>query len=67
MNELLFPDESRFNLSFANRCIHIWRHKGEPYDNGNVIEQDCFGGGSVIMVWRGILSSGKNRTCNCGR
>ena len=50
---VLFTDESRFNLFFANGRLRAWRRHGERYDPANILERDYYGGGSV-MVWAGI-------------
>lgn len=57
-NNVLFTDESRFNLSFADGRIRVWRRAGERLDPANVIQRDRYGGGSV-MVWAGICQHGK--------
>ena len=57
-NRILFTDESRFNVDFADGRIRVWRRKGERLDPENVIQHDRYGGGSV-MIWGGISHSGK--------
>lgn len=52
------PEESRFNLSYADGRICVWTRKGERYDNAKVIERDRFGGGGV-MVWGRICHRGE--------
>ena len=47
---VLFPDESRFNVSFADSRVRTWRRRGERLNQDNVVERDRYGGGSV-MVW----------------
>ena len=49
---ILFSDECRFNLSHADGRERVYRCWG----NACVIEQDRFGGGSVL-VWGGIIYS----------
>lgn len=56
-NDVLFSDESRFNLSFSDGRIRVWR-RGERLDAANVVERDRYGGGNV-MVWAGIYYHGK--------
>ena len=55
--EVLFTDESRFNVSFSDGRVRVWRRKGERLDAANVIERDRYGGGSV-MVWGGMCQEG---------
>lgn len=57
-NEVVFTDESRFNLMFADGRVRVWRRTGERMDPANVIQHDRFGGGSV-MVWAGISNRAK--------
>ena len=57
-NKVLFMDESRFNLQFADGRLRVWRRQGERFDDSNVLERDRFGGGSV-MVWGGICHRAK--------
>ena len=57
---VLFLDESRFNVSFADGRVRIWRRRGERLDQDNVVERDCYGGGSV-MVWAGIHHEDRSR------
>ena len=57
-NDVLFSDESRFNLSFSDSRIRVWRRRGERLDAVNVVERDRYGGGNV-MVWAGIYYHGK--------
>lgn len=59
-NHVLFSDESRFNVSFSDGRIRVWRRKGERYDQANVTQHDRYGGGSV-MVWGGICHRGKTQ------
>ncbi|KAK3104731.1 hypothetical protein FSP39_008898 [Pinctada imbricata] len=51
--EVLFTDESRFQLSGSDGRIRVWRRRGERYADCCVREADKRGGGSV-MVWGGI-------------
>ena len=60
LNNVLFSDEARFNLSHADGRIRVYRRTGERYVSCCVIQRDRFGGGSV-MVWGGICSGRKTR------
>ncbi|KAK7091420.1 hypothetical protein V1264_009103 [Littorina saxatilis] len=51
--QVLFTDESRFCLEPADGRIRVWRRREERFAEGAVLEQQRFGGGSV-MVWGGI-------------
>ena len=53
-NRVLFTDESRFNVQFADGRLRVWRRTGESMDENNIVERDRYGGGSV-MIWVGIL------------
>lgn len=57
-HSVLFTDESRFTVQFADGRLRVWRRKGERYDAPNVIQRDRYGGGSV-MVWGGIARNSK--------
>ncbi|KAK7106404.1 hypothetical protein V1264_017665 [Littorina saxatilis] len=48
--DVLFSDESRFNLHHHDGRARVWRRQGERYNNGLVQERVAFGGVS-IMVW----------------
>lgn len=50
---VLFSDESRFTISFNDGRIHVWRRRGERYQDATITQRDRFGGGSV-MVWGGM-------------
>ena len=41
---VLFSDESRFTLKFADRCIRVWRLPGEHFAAPCVMTVDRFGG-----------------------
>lgn len=56
---VLFSDESRFCLSFADGRLRVWRRKGERYSPCCMQQFNRWGGASV-MVWAGI--SGQFRT-----
>lgn len=55
---VLFSDESRFNLSFADGRVRVFRRRGERFADNCLLERDRFGGGSV-MVWGGIMGDRK--------
>ena len=57
-NQVVFTDESRFNLKYADERLRVWRRDGERMDPANVIQHDRFGGGSV-MIWGGISHRAK--------
>ena len=50
---VVFSDESRFNVSFPDGRLRVYRRQGERYVRPCVIERDRFGGGGV-MVWGAI-------------
>lgn len=50
---VLFSDESRFNLDFADRRRRVWRRRNERYARCCILEHDRYGGGSV-MVWGAV-------------
>ena len=52
--QVLFSDESRFNLSHHDGGIRVFRRRGERFADNCLIERDRFGGGSVV-VWGGIM------------
>lgn len=52
-NQVVFSDESRFSLSFADGRVRLYRRQHERYRDACVAERDRFGGGSV-MVWGAI-------------
>ena len=49
----LFSDESRFNLSHADRRIRVWRRNNERYADACIVQHNRYGGGSV-HVWGGF-------------
>ena len=55
---VLFTDESRFCLSHGDGRVRVWRRRGERFADACVIQQDRWGGGSV-MVWGGIHQRGR--------
>lgn len=56
--EVLFTDESKFNLSFADGNKRIYRRRGERFAQCCVLEHNRWGGGG-IMVWAGISADQK--------
>jgi len=57
-SRVLFIDESRFNLSTADRRVCVFRRKGECFAQNCLLERDRFDGGSVI-VWGWIMGGRK--------
>ena len=57
---VLFTDESRFTLYRADGRRRVYRRRGERFADACVVEQDRFGGGSV-MVWGGIAHGIKSQ------
>jgi hypothetical protein len=55
---VVFTDESKFNLTWADGRVRVWRRGGEWLDPANVVECDGYGGGGV-MVLGGISYEGK--------
>ena len=49
--QVLFSDESRFNLSHHDGQIRVFRRRGERFADNCLIERDRFGGGSVNTVF----------------
>ena len=52
-DQVLFSDESKFNLLTSDRRIHVWRRQGERFHQDCVQQVAPHGGGSV-MVWGGF-------------
>lgn len=50
---VLFTDESRFNLHGSDRRPLVWRRRGERFGQNFVRPVVAYGGGSV-MVWAGV-------------
>ena len=48
-NNILFTDESRFTVDFADGRARVWRRSGERYHEQNVIQRDRYGGSSVMV------------------
>ena len=55
---VLFPDESRLNLSHHDGRIRVFRRREERFADNCLIERDRFRDGSV-MVWDGIMGRKK--------
>ena len=53
--QVLITGESRFCLSHGDGRVRVWHRRGEHHADVCVAEQDCSGGGSV-MVWGEIHS-----------
>lgn len=64
--EVLFSDESRFNLSHADGRIRVWRRTGERYAACCIQEVNRWSGGSVI-VWAGVSYRYKTAMHFCDR
>ena len=60
-NRVLFTDESRFNVQFADGRLLVWRRTGESMDENNIVERDRYGGGSVL-IWGGMLVCHSGKT-----
>ena len=54
--QVLFTDESRFTVDYADGRTRVFRRIRERYADACVVEADRFRGGSV-MVWGGIAHS----------
>ena len=55
--DVIFSDESRFLLFRHDGRRRVYRRRGERNAAQCVVQQDCFGGGGV-MVWGAILGHG---------
>ena len=53
MGDCTLYDKSRFLLDILDRRRRVWRHRGERYANCAIVENDRYGGGS-LMVWGSI-------------
>lgn len=51
--QIVFSDESRFNLFHADGRLRVWRRTGERYIDAATLRRVAHGGGGV-MVWAGI-------------
>ena len=47
---ILFSDEFKFCLKFSDGWAHVYRRRGERFSDACVLETDCFGGGSVMIL-----------------
>ena len=56
---VLFTDESRLRLSFADWRIRVYLRKSERFEDLCVLERNQFGGGSVIVLPLGWLYGGR--------
>lgn len=51
--QIVFSDESRFNLCHADGRLRVWRRAGERFSDATTVPRVAHGGGGV-MVWAGI-------------
>ena len=58
LRNVLWTDESKFNLYFNDGRRRVWRQRNESRRDCCVVEHDRFGGGSVL-VWAGISYDGR--------
>ena len=61
---VVFSDESRFNLSNADGRIRVYRRRHERYANNCVLQHNRYGGGGV-MVWAAINHRFKSQLVVC--
>ena len=61
MELCFFTDESRFNVQFVDGRLRVWRRTGESMDENNIVAQDRYGSGSV-MIWGEILVCHSGKT-----
>ena len=54
--DVLFTDESKFNVYMADGRQHVWRRRGERFADCCVQQHDRWGDGSVL-VWAGVSSA----------
>ena len=57
-NNVLFTDDSSFNLEFSDGCFWVWCCNGEHYDTANIVQHDPFSRGN-IMVWSSVARNGR--------
>ncbi|GBN67072.1 Transposable element Tc1 transposase [Araneus ventricosus] len=56
-NNVLFADESKFNIFGSDRRIMVWRRKNEELNPKNLVGTVKYGGGGVL-VWGCMSASG---------
>ncbi|GBO11977.1 hypothetical protein AVEN_225460-1 [Araneus ventricosus] len=56
-NNVLFADESKFNIFGSDRRIMVWRRKNEELNPENLVGTVKYGGGG-ILVWGCISAPG---------
>ncbi|GBN20746.1 hypothetical protein AVEN_113900-1 [Araneus ventricosus] len=56
-NNVLFADESKFNIFGSDGRIMVWRRKNEELNRKNLVETVKYGGGGVL-VWGACSASG---------
>ena len=61
---IVFSDESRFNLSNIDGHIRVYRRRHECYANNCVLQHNRYGGGGV-MVWATINHRFKSQLIVC--
>lgn len=59
-HDVVFSDESRFNLYQTDGRVRVYRRDGERFADNCVVERDRFGGGGV-MVWGAINYNFRSR------
>ena len=62
---VLWTDESKFNLDFNDRRRRVWRQRNERFRDYCVVEHDRFGGGSVL-VWAVYPTTGTRTSTSLG-
>lgn len=55
-SQVLFSDESKFNLLNSDRRMRVWRRAGERFNQDCIQQVTAHGGGSV-MVWGGFSAN----------
>lgn len=63
-NNVVFSDESRFNIHHADGRVRIYRRRNERFANNCVREVYPYGGGGV-MVWAAINTNFKSHLVVC--
>ncbi|GBL80836.1 hypothetical protein AVEN_26262-1 [Araneus ventricosus] len=56
--QVLFTDESRFNIQNDSRRVMIWREPGTRYRAPNIVERDHYRG-VRLFVWAEIATNGR--------